>query len=262
MNFIEFAPLDMKNTFNMTEPHSHDFYEFYFLLDGKREFFLENKMFSLDKNTLVVIPPFVIHKTEGGPYKRINVNISGNYFSAYEKTIVEQLLNTTVVLINDADKPFLYKLLNEGIKAQVNNLPNKNEIMAAYFHALIVYLGETELKSGVESAELNVRSYSADILKIVKYLNNNFANKLSLQDIADSFFISRTKLCTEFKKTMNCSVNEYITTLRITEAKKMLDDTNKSMDQIAYECGFSSASYFGLIFKKETGKAPSYFRKR
>ena len=61
---------------------------------------------------------------------------------------------------------------------------------------------------------------------------------------------------------MHCSVMKYVSELRITAAEKLLDNTDKTIEEIAEICGFSSASYFGLAFKKERGKSPSNYRKR
>ena len=91
MNYVEFEELCMEKDFAMGKPHSHDFYELYFLLDGEREVFVENQMFKLPEGTIVIIPPFHMHKTEGGPYKRININVSPD-------------------LLSDAQNDFLMKL--------------------------------------------------------------------------------------------------------------------------------------------------------
>ena len=55
---------------------------------------------------------------------------------------------------------------------------------------------------------------------------------------------------------------KYVSELRITAAEKLLDNTDKTIEEIAEICGFSSASYFGLAFKKERGRSPSNYRKR
>ena len=93
MNFFEFEEIQVETDYAMSEPHSHEFYELYFLLDGEREFFVENKMFKLPENTLVIVPPFSIHKTEGGPYKRININVSPNLLSNYHNDFLNNLSN-------------------------------------------------------------------------------------------------------------------------------------------------------------------------
>ena len=54
---------------------------------------------------------------------------------------------------------------------------------------------------------------------------------------------------------------EYVSRMRLSKAKSLLKDTNKSIEDIALDCGFSSANYFGLIFKKEVGLSPLNYKK-
>lgn len=63
----------------------------------------------------------------------------------------------------------------------------------------------------------------------------------------------KSSLCERFSETMKCSITDYLTFVRITEAKKLLKTTSFGMDKIASVCGFSSANYFSLIFKKQVG---------
>ena len=79
MEFLEIETREMRENFTMSDPQFHDYYELYFLFEGTRELFVENKMFHVPANSFCVIPPFCLHKTEGGAYKRINLNISENF---------------------------------------------------------------------------------------------------------------------------------------------------------------------------------------
>jgi transcriptional regulator GlxA family with amidase domain len=54
---------------------------------------------------------------------------------------------------------------------------------------------------------------------------------------------------------------EYVMRIRLNKAKGLLRNTNKSIEEVAFECGFSSANYFGLIFKKEIGLSPLNYKK-
>ena len=261
-DFIEFNELDMKQNFNMTEPHSHGHYEFYFLLEGEREFFMKDRILNVGPDTLIIIPPFLIHKTEGGPYKRVNVNISGKYFSEYEKKIISDIIDKGVVKLDDRHSAALFHLLSEGAKADAGNDPNAKEIMACLLHAIVMLLGRSELTPLNGTSVSALSDCSVNILKVVNFLNQNYNKKLTLKEIADKFYVSRTALCMSFNKTMHCSVMKYVTELRISAAQKLLDNTDKSIEEIAELCGFSSASYFGLAFKNERGKSPLNYRKR
>ena len=60
---------------------------------------------------------------------------------------------------------------------------------------------------------------------------------------------------------MNCSIMDYVSRLRLAKAKSLLRDENMSVEDVSIECGYSSANYFGLIFKKEVGVSPLNYKK-
>ena len=85
MSFIEFDKSVKTKSWSMYNLHSHPHYEIYFLLKGERSFFLSNSLYTLGEGTLVVIPPYVMHKTEGGPFERFNINVSTDYLDTFQK---------------------------------------------------------------------------------------------------------------------------------------------------------------------------------
>ena len=100
------------------------------------------------------------------------------------------------------------------------------------------------------------------VYNVIHYINDNYQKEIFLEQIAKHFFISKSTLCALFKERMNCTVMEYVLRLRIAKAKYLLLYTNKSIENISYECGFSSANYFGLVFKKEIGLSPLNYKKK
>ena len=99
------------------------------------------------------------------------------------------------------------------------------------------------------------------VLKVVDYLNNHYAEKQTLEELAEYFFVSKATLIYNFKKYTNCSLIDFLLNVRLTKAKEMLLNTKKSVNEIAECCGFSSANYFGLVFKKKENLSPANYRK-
>ncbi len=264
MEFFEFDEVIVNENKYMFEPHSHDFYELYFLLDGEREFFVDNKMFKVSANTLVVVPPFCIHKTEGGPYKRININISPDLLSQFHN---EFLMNTSKEIAVKIDKNYIdivTRLLKEGTKIQSSMSNNKVKVdcMLSLVQTIIYLLSIQNLVAiSASSTAHKPKNVSPEVLKILSYINLNYNQQIQLKDLCDKFFLSKVSLCKKFKNVMNCSIMEYVSRMRLSKAKLLLRDTNKSIEEIAVECGFSSANYFGLIFKKEVGLSPLNYKK-
>lgn len=97
--------------------------------------------------------------------------------------------------------------------------------------------------------------------KVIDYINNHYMEKIELTDIANEINLSTNACCREFKKYMKCTIFEYITNYRLVKSTKLLLTTNDSITNIAYQCGFGSASYFIEKFKKKTGISPFVYRK-
>lgn len=96
---------------------------------------------------------------------------------------------------------------------------------------------------------------------IINYIHNHYMEKIELKEVADEVNLSRSACCREFKKHMNCTIFEYIINYRLVISANLLITTNDSIADIAYQCGFSSSSYFIEKFKRRTGVSPFIYRK-
>lgn len=262
MSFIEFDETTCtKQSMIMPSPHSHDHYELYFLLEGERDFFVDNKMFLIPKNTLVIVPPYVMHKTEGGPYRRININISPELLTDNQNNFLLETSNRTALKISDDYLSLITRLLEEGVKLPVN-ARQKKEALITITKTIITFLSlQTTMSIEAASMAYSPTNVSPEVLKIVYHINKNFTSPITLKSLCDEFFICKVSLCKKFKSVMHCSIMEYILQLRLNKAKALLKEGDKSIEEIASLCGFSSANYFGLIFKKAIGLSPLNYKK-
>lgn len=94
------------------------------------------------------------------------------------------------------------------------------------------------------------------------YLDTHYTEKVSLDALADQFFISKFYLTRVFKEQYGVSINTYVLNLRITKAKQMLRFTDKKLEDIGYQCGLGAPHYFSRIFKQVEGITPSEFREK
>jgi transcriptional regulator GlxA family with amidase domain len=145
----------------------------------------------------------------------------------------------------------------------MSKIDKKDKFYAEKLNALFSYLiysmnMSSEFKTEREIIKIS-DSYSA-VMNIVKYLDSNFANQITLEDLSNMYFTSKPKLINDFKKVTNASPIDYLLRLRLNHAKRLLTLTNKSINVISNECGFSSSNYFSMIVKKKMHMSPSDFR--
>ncbi len=262
MEFIEFEKSVSESKQRTNVLHSHEYYELYFLLKGTRQFFIGNRMYELSQDTLVVVPPFVLHKTDGGPYMRININISPVLLKPRYIEMLGEIQKYFAINLTAPYKDVILYLLNTGADEFFENSTNKREVSLALTETILYILSKNKLIATDLSAVTVKNDVSSVIPRIVSFLNNNYTRRITLEEICKKFFLSKMSLCTKFKSFMHCTVKEYLIRLKITKAKELLINTDKSIEDVALECGFSSANYFGLNFKKEIGLSPLNYRKK
>lgn len=99
------------------------------------------------------------------------------------------------------------------------------------------------------------------IQKMLKYIYENYAQMVTLEDIAGAANISRSEAGRCFKAYMGCSPVEALIQYRLQNAQRLLDETTFTLQEISYECGFHSVNYFSRQFRKNYGYAPGKNRK-
>jgi AraC family transcriptional regulator len=92
-------------------------------------------------------------------------------------------------------------------------------------------------------------------------LNTQFAEKLSLEAIAQAVGVHPTHLAREFRRRYRCTVGQYIRDLRIEGARRELSTSDAPVAEIALAAGFSDQSHFTRVFKRHTGLTPTEFRR-
>ena len=263
MDFLEIENRKTDKPVNMSYTQFHDYYELYFLIKGSREVFVENELFLLQSGSLCVIPPFSMHKTEGSSYERTNVYVSVNLLNKYENALLKRLGSKTAFTLTKAQTQFIYPILSAGVDQKIADRQQRNNFVLSLVKAILAYIDAENLTPLLPvSATRYSRQTDSLILQVVATINDEYREKITLDSLHKRFFVSKNTLCKRFHEHMNCSVIEYVTYVRINKAKMYLSTTEKSVSEIADLCGFPSANYFGIIFKKNTGISPLNYRKK
>jgi transcriptional regulator GlxA family with amidase domain len=96
---------------------------------------------------------------------------------------------------------------------------------------------------------------------IFKYVNKNFQNHITLDEIADEVSMTVPAFCRYFKKATGKTFTQLVNEYRVVHATKLLLESQMSITDICFECGFNNFSHFNKTFNEITGKSASNYRK-
>ena len=103
-------------------------------------------------------------------------------------------------------------------------------------------------------------SHSKGFDDVVAYVTSNFSRKHTLKDLSDRFNVNPTYICDLFAKHFQSTLIIFVTNLRMTEASRLISETDTPLKEIAIFCGYPDYYYFCKVFKSHFGRSPSRHR--
>lgn len=104
--------------------------------------------------------------------------------------------------------------------------------------------------------------HSVTLRKIIAYIRNNYSKKITLDDIAEHVYMSKSHISKIFNEELHVSISAYIRDVRVEKSKHLLCDPTLTIAQVANLTGFDDQSYFTKQFKVHTGISPKIFREK
>lgn len=101
--------------------------------------------------------------------------------------------------------------------------------------------------------------YSAIVVRSIRFINEHYAEDISLEDIAGRLHVSSSYLSTLFAKEVGTNYSAYLRALRIRKAKDLLSNGSRKVYEIASDVGYHDAKYFCRVFKEVTGMSPGAY---
>ena len=252
-----------KGEINMSAYHSHPYYELIYILDGRRQIFFPNGECILSKENLALIPPNSLHRTKShslSSQERIVIYFKKEFIERHisqEINDIIQSINSPIVLSKDEMKkiaPFFNNFITIFLEPE-NDLKEESLKMCflSFFVEFIRIVKE-------KITYINVFSVKDSVYyEVIKYINKNFHEKLSLDDLSNIFRISKYQLSKKLNIILGVSWVTYINTLRVAKAQSMLVESQSNILNIALSCGFGSITHFERVFKSMTNYSPTQY---
>lgn len=255
--------------FNMASKHYHDHFEIYYLVNGERYYFIENRTYHVKKGDIVLINKYLLHRTiTTEKYKHAHERI----LLLFDEAFLDKFNSPDFDLFSCFDSKQNVYSLNPDEQLWVENLlfkiikeeKRKNDLYQTYIQILVTEL-LIFLNRIVRSRKTSAYKYTDQnhekVGEITSYINSNYNENLSLKLVADLFNYSPTYLSKIFKEVTGFSFVEYINHVRVKEASKLLLNSQLNITDIASRTGYNNLTHFGRVFKKISGYSPLEYRK-
>lgn len=245
---------------NMPWRHLHSQYEILFVKEGTVVIDSNATTVTVSTPTVLVHKPFYLHRAnaaEGSAYERYVINISPEFLGK-----IEALIPNFSIFISS--QPAVIPLDAALTEETVTAFESIHADMKAdrKSHALIK-IALMLLKISEYATEQGIVAPDNDgyIDKIVRHISLHYADDIKIDRLADQFFVSRSKLISDFKKNVGVTIKKFVMFVRISNAQFFLAE-GKSITETAQLCGFYDNSHFISTFRLLTGMTPRDFLKK
>lgn len=238
-------------------PHTHSCTELFYVTGGQGQFRIENQVYSVTTNDLVIVNPHVEHTElsfNTSPLEYIVLGIEG-----LELSIADDSGNQfCIVNFQNMKETFLLYLQNI-LREVAAKTPGHEIVCQNLMEILVVHLTRqtnysatlTPIKSKTSRLSVSVR----------RYIDAHYKENINLDMLAEISHVSKYHMVHAFTEEYGISPINYMISCRIEEARQLLKTTDYSQAVISRMLGFSSPSYFSQAFRKIEQKSPTEYRK-
>lgn len=257
---------------NMEFQHFHQFYEIMVFLSSEAEHLFEGNLYHLSFGDILLIPPYLLHKSiyrKGPASKRIIIDfmLPDDWLEpdrGYAELLSTFQSEEHIYRFSTEQRLFLFEKLNSimnySLRPDYADRPVDQLMIHTKFvdflHSVYLNREQNLYSNDTASSPTAQKMYT-----IASYIHQHYQEPLSLQLLADLFYINPCYLSHCFKETLQFTISDYIQITRVKNAQHKLLTTNDKITDVAVSCGFNSFSQFNRVFGKLSEVSPREYRK-
>ena len=234
--------------------HYHDFYELEFVVSGSATVIVNGNEMTLTRGGAYLLRPTDIHEFSANTKTEIySVHFLPHFID--EKTFSAFISKNGYLTasFNSVDCAIMQNLLEKLESISYNRLAdNTASLIISLMVSLLLGIGKTALDTVEDKS----------VFKAIKYLAENFTLSPTLTETAKIAGLTKTYFCRKFKSVTGKTYVEFLSSLKVDFASRLITGTKTSLTEICFLSGFNSVSQFIREFKKLKGCAPSAFRQK
>lgn len=247
------------------KPHRHNFYLLVLFTNGSGTHEIDFTKYNIKPGSLFVLQPGQIH------HWQLSADIEGyiffysqevyNLYFAHKKIedypFYQSVMNQPEIVFEMEELTTILPYFNLMIAESQTNTPRKEDKLLNLLDCIHIEISRKYLST----VNHRTHSYNYKIHQLEQLLEQYYKTEKAPSFYAGKMNITLKHLNRICKDILNQTVTELITNRVILEAKRLLTNASKTVNQVADNLGFENYSYFTRLFKKQTGMTPSEFRK-
>lgn len=262
----------LDKVYEAQKPHTHDYFQIYYISKGSLEHHIEKESAHLGQGDMFIIPPGVTH------YILPSINTVFYSLSFTENLFSEQYASNKLVKnflrfletnkigyikpkisVNPDEIFYIESIMAHILKEFTNKSFAYYDTVQASTLLLITMLAREYFSKTVQNISGHFENNKQFILHCVEYIENNFAENITLDEISKKSAVSKSNFCVLFSKITGYSFNKYINICRIKAATEYIKKGFK-ITAIYGLCGYNDFSTFNRNFNKIMGMSPREYR--
>lgn len=254
-----FMPVGGACFYSLTPSHTHPSYMFCIPFDDQTSVSVGGKTIKAAHGKVFALSPGIPHHElpSESPPRYIAVFISKGFFENQLKHYASRNIYFKCESFDAG--PGLMPLLKRFMLEADNGMQG----FKAVLDALCIEICHSIIRSALKLNPLHDRiSHRVEIDRAVEYMHSNLSGKITVEKLAEAAHMSETHFSRTFKSELGSSPMEYLARIRMERVKKLLLAGEKSVTEIALECGFSSPAYLSACFRKLFNISPTDYGKR
>ena len=242
---------------NYTFPgESHDFYELTYIDHGNLDTTIDGKKYYLKKYDLILYYPGQFHTQSTDSESTCSyLTITFDLESNLGKSLKNRIFHT---------QKDVYQVLSDFMKCIQTSGYMNEELALLYLKQVLILLCQYDEKTEEQATSSNPMQehYESTLLnEILVYINNNVYKAFTVEDLCIKFSISRSSLQNLFKTNIHITPKQYISNVKLNQAKIMIHEHKRTISEISDVLGFTSIHYFSRKFKLQYGMSPTEYAK-
>lgn len=243
--------------------HYHEFHKLLFLVSGSGGYYVEGKRYLLKSGDVVLVGSHCVHRPEfelGIPYERMILYISPDFLNRQSTSDCDlsgifsrdygHVLRPDNVLTRT-----LFSLVTSLEKELANTHYGRTILSNSILLQILVEIGRSFSKEAVQKPSPMVPK-SKLILDIVRYLDAHLTEDISIDALAERFYLSRFHMMRQFKEETGTTIHTYLSDRRLLLARDLIAQGIPATDA-CFQCGFRTYSSFSRAYGKLFGSTPT-----